>query len=271
MNRRNFIRKSGALSIAIAGLPLARKISNQNFPVAYESKKNSELPDQYEYNIEIFHEAIKDFPNASPADKQLKLYCFYYKEPKQDVATDYLHYEFTIASVTKAPKEDAVYIIKTTKSTKKSGELAWPQELPANPVFKVSMNEYAKLLNKKGEVFIEMKYKTTIDDDMDCFITTACVTERGLADDCEELTTLRYLRANYMSKTEQGKKLLDEYQTLGPDVVTAIANCENRNEIYDYLYQHMITPAVKMIKNKEYQNAVDWYQGFAEQLKKNYC
>lgn len=74
-----------------------------------------------------------------------------------------------------------------------------------------------------------------------------------------------------MRKTAQGKKLLDEYQTLGPAVVASIATCDNRKEIYDYLFCHMINPAVDMIKNKNYQEAVDWYQGFAEKLNENYC
>ena len=74
-----------------------------------------------------------------------------------------------------------------------------------------------------------------------------------------------------MYNTEQGRELLTEYQILGPSIVAAISNCENRTEIYDYLYQQMIKPAVGMIKNKKYQEAVDWYQGFAEKLNENYC
>jgi hypothetical protein len=271
MDRRKFIKKSGTLSMAVAGLPLAKKLLTQNTYSVYTKKKDPSLPNQSEYSIEVFHSALKNFSTVGETDKVLKFYIFYYKEANQTVSTSLLNYSFTISSVVKDSKDDTVYIVKTKNGKRNSGELVWPKEIPANPVFRIIIDESAKLLNSKGATIAEMLYQEPNDDDMGCFITTACVTERGLADDCDALTTLRYLRSNYMSKTAQGKKLLAEYQTLGPAVVAAIADCENRTEIYDYLYQHMITPAVAMIKHNKYQQAVDWYQGFAEKLKENYC
>ena len=272
MDRRKFIKKSGTLSMAVAGLPLAKKLLHQNTLSEYTLKSNYVLANRYDYSIEIYHSALVNFSKASETDKILKFYCFYYKEANQVVSTDLLVYSFTISSVTKDPQDDTVYIVKTKNRKKDSGELAWPKEIPVNPVFKIVLVESAKLLNNKGKTLIDMPYRdVSDDDDMGCFITTACVTERGLADDCDELTTLRFLRENYMYNTEQGRELLTEYQILGPSIVAAISNCENRTEIYDYLYQQMIKPAVGMIKNKKYQEAVDWYQGFAEKLNENYC
>ena len=271
MDRRKFIKKSGTLSMAVAGLPMAKKLLTQNTYSVYTQKKDPSLPNQSEYSIEVFHSALKNFSTSGESDKVLKFYIFYYKEANQTVSTNLLNYSFPISSVTKDSKDDTVYIVKTKTGKRNSGELAWPKEIPANPVFRIIIDESAKLLNSKGAAIADMLYQDPNDDDMGCFITTACVTERGLADDCDELTTLRYLRSNYMRKTAQGKKLLDEYQTLGPAVVASIATCDNRKEIYDYLFCHMINPAVDMIKNKNYQEAVDWYQGFAEKLNENYC
>ncbi len=55
-----------------------------------------------------------------------------------------------------------------------------------------------------------------------CFLTTACVTARGLPDDCYELTTLRAFRDGYMSSLEDGPEMIEEYYRVAPQIVDAI-------------------------------------------------
>lgn len=270
MDRRKFISRSGSLALAVAGLPLAKKMLTQNTKSIYSNDVDHSKPNQYEYSIEVYHNALTDFANATGEEKNIKLYSFLYDKINDYVYKDTFQYLLPIASITKDSKDANTYIIKTKSPQREFGKLEWPKELAANPTFKIKINESAVLLDKTGKTFTTMKLKTT-DDDEECFITTACVTEKGLPDNCDELTTLRGLRENYMRHTLQGKALLTEYSILGPAVVAAIYHCENRKEIYDYLYQNMITPAVAMIKNGKYQDAVDWYQGFSEELKKKYC
>ncbi|MBX2933771.1 MAG: hypothetical protein KF825_05965 [Ferruginibacter sp.] len=236
----------------------------------YSNVVDHSKPNQYEYSIEVYHNALTNFAKATEEEKNIKLFSFLYEKSGEYVYKDTFQYLLPIASITKDSKDANTYIIKTKSALREFGKLEWPKELAANPTFKIKINESAVLLDKTGKTFTTMKLKT-VDDDEECFITTACVTEKGLADNCDELTTLRSLRENYMRQTPQGETLLAEYQTLGPAVVAAISHCENRKEIYDYLYQNMITPSVAMIKNGEYQDAVDWYQGFSKELKMKYC
>lgn len=270
MDRRKFIKRSGSLSLAVAGLPLAKKMLTQNTKSIYVNVVDHNKPNQYEYSIEVYHTALINFAKATDEEKKIKLYSFLYDKSGNYVYKDTFQYLLSIASITKDSKDANTYIIKTKSAEREYGKLEWPKELSSTPTLKIKINESAVLLDKTGKTFTTMKLKT-VDDDEECFITTACVTEKGLADKCDELTTLRSLRENFMRQTQQGKSLLAEYQTLGPAVVAAISHCENRKEIYDYLFQNMITPAVAMIKNGEHQNAVDWYQGFSEELKKRYC
>jgi hypothetical protein len=274
MNRRNFLQRTGALSVALAGLPLAKKKKKQVSPDNYRSSLALDKPNQVVYYIDIYNKAVSGFATATDAEKKIRLAGYFYEKADQIVYSKKFDYSFTMKSAAKDPKDADSWIIKTANAKKEEGELAWPKDLPANPDIKISLFATATLINKSGKEFVNMPRQAQTDDnddDMGCFITTACVTERGLADNCNELETLRSLRENYMRHTEQGKQLLKEYLLLGPAVVASIGECENRPAIYDYLYQNMILPAVDMIKNGDHQQAVDWYEGFSRQLKKNYC
>lgn len=73
-------------------------------------------------------------------------------------------------------------------------------------------------------------------DKRKCFLTTACVTYRGLPDDCYELTTLREFRDGYMRSLEGGPVMIEEYYRVAPQIVDAIhadpAAYAIMNEIY---------------------------------------
>ncbi|OQY92673.1 MAG: hypothetical protein B6D37_13640 [Sphingobacteriales bacterium UTBCD1] len=275
MNRRKFFQKTGALSVALAGLPLAKRAKNAD---AARDKYMTELDrsksDQIGCTLYMYHKAVIDLSKATDTEKELDIVVSYYKDPKDILNAKSCTYTFKITGVEAFKADNDYKIIKTTGRRMRKDEYPWPKELPLNPQIRIKMFTTAALLDSNGKVFSVMAYSDPSDndmDDIDCFITTACVTERGLADDCDELTTLRRFRENYMRNTVQGRKLLNEYGTLGPDVVSAISKCANRSEIYDYLYRYMIVPAVAMIKGGEYQQAADWYEGFSLQLKRNYC
>lgn len=66
----------------------------------------------------------------------------------------------------------------------------------------------------------------------DCFITTACVKHHGLADDCYELTTLRFFRDTYMNRTPNGTELVNEYYTRAPALVRKLNRRNDSNAFY---------------------------------------
>lgn len=81
-----------------------------------------------------------------------------------------------------------------------------------------------------------------------CYLTSACVANRGLSDDCDELNTLRWFRDNYLKKQPNGEEGVKDYYDKAPLIVAAIDKKENKKEIYDKIYEEVIIPCVRLIK-----------------------
>ena len=103
-----------------------------------------------------------------------------------------------------------------------------------------------------------------------CYLTTACVEQRGLPDDCDELTTLRLFRDGYMKAQPGGKEDILEYYEKAPKIVEIISRQNNKNEVYDYIYNDVIVPCVKYIKNGENEAAYEKYRAMVKQLETEY-
>ena len=76
----------------------------------------------------------------------------------------------------------------------------------------------------------------------------------GLADDCDELTTLRWFRDNYLVKKANGKKLIATYYKVAPFIVAEINKHPMRNKILKSLYL-IIQKCVNDIKSGNYEEA----------------
>jgi len=103
-----------------------------------------------------------------------------------------------------------------------------------------------------------------------CYLTSACVNNRGLADDCDELTTLRNFRDGYMKSQPGGEAEIKEYYDNAPKIVEKIDGLCNRKEIYDKIYDEVIVPCVKLIKNGDNEAAHDKYRGMVKELEAAY-
>lgn len=99
-----------------------------------------------------------------------------------------------------------------------------------------------------------------------CYITTACVEQRGLADDCEELTVLRQFRDNYLIKKANGRRLLELYYKHSPQIVAAIHNRDDEDEILERLYR-IIQACVEAIKAGDNEFAFQTYCRMVIELK----
>lgn len=97
------------------------------------------------------------------------------------------------------------------------------------------------------------------DSDSACFLTTACVTFKNLADNCEELTKLRTFRDDYLAKTPCGRSLIDEYYRIAPGIVTKIDQSDKKETIYEYIYQK-IQECVRLIDSCKFEEAVEVYK-----------
>ncbi|MCB0536337.1 MAG: hypothetical protein KDE33_02305 [Bacteroidetes bacterium] len=277
MKRRQFLKRTATLSLVLTGLPLGKKALAQNatdkFDVQYRSYFNKKEGINTVYILNLYSAGLKP-DNADPSKNRMELEINKYNADYSSVEQS-VKYELWIGS----KFNDQGSLVLMTRNTKKlSGDLPLPNGLALNPLIKITESfsfsgadeNIADILDKSGSPLVTLTYKSLAGDDEECFITTACVTEKGKADDCYELNTLRALRENYMRKNTQGKALLEEYEWLGPAVVSAVGECENRAEIYDYLYKNMIMPSVEMIEQGQYSDAVKWYKGFTLQLKKNF-
>ncbi len=119
---------------------------------------------------------------------------------------------------------------------------------------------------KCGFVVKGPKYKTSSGP---CFITTACVKAAGLPDDCIELQRLRWLRDDYLSRTDEGEKMLREYYQIAPGIVERIEQEENKSEIYSQIYKN-IKEIVFTIENGNFSKAIKRYQEMVSKLKEKY-
>lgn len=103
-----------------------------------------------------------------------------------------------------------------------------------------------------------------------CFLTSACVEARGLADDCEELTILRAFRDGYMRNLPNGQKDICEYYHVAPAIVEKIHALPNAKEIFDGLYNDLVAPCVVLIQNKYNGAAYTLYKSKVQELKLQY-
>ena len=91
-----------------------------------------------------------------------------------------------------------------------------------------------------------------------CYLTTACVHYMGLNDDCEELILLRKFRDEYMMSTDEGKEKVDMYYSTAPVIVEAIEARDDRDKIYDTIYNN-IKICIELIKQGDNAKVAELY------------
>ena len=103
-----------------------------------------------------------------------------------------------------------------------------------------------------------------------CFLTSACTEARGLADDCEELTTLRAFRDGYMKSLPQGEHDICQYYHIAPAIVAKIHTLPHAKEIYDSIYTDLVIPCVELIHAGNNEEAYTKYRDYVKFLQIQY-
>ena len=103
-----------------------------------------------------------------------------------------------------------------------------------------------------------------------CYLTTACVTARGLGDRCEELQTLRSFRDGYLAKQPHGAKEICRYYQMAPGIVTAINQRGDRKAIWDEVYTDLVAPCVRLIHAGDNEAAYQLYREYSMKLNGKY-
>lgn len=104
-----------------------------------------------------------------------------------------------------------------------------------------------------------------------CYLTSACTAARGLPDECYELQTLRRFRDEWLKKQPDGVLLIARYYEIAPKIVAAIDAREDRQDVYKGIYEELVLPCVKMIKDKNFQIALELYREYTLWLEEKYC
>lgn len=102
-----------------------------------------------------------------------------------------------------------------------------------------------------------------------CFITTACINAKGLMDNCDELTTLRSFRDNYVMTLDEGETLIQEYYQMAPLIISSIQSQDNSREILEGIYTDILN-CVNLIKREQNEKAVKEYIKMVQDLKARY-
>lgn len=82
------------------------------------------------------------------------------------------------------------------------------------------------LMRKTGE----LKRELAKNNKSKCYLTTACVTHKGLSDDCEELTVLRNFRDTYLINKPNGLDLISMYYKEAPNILANIHKRKKEEE-----------------------------------------
>lgn len=102
-----------------------------------------------------------------------------------------------------------------------------------------------------------------------CFITTACMKTKGLSDNCYQLQMMRYLRDNYLAKSNEGRLSIQNYYRIAPYIVECINNDIQRSEVYQNIFVY-IKKIVDLIEIGKVEKAKIKYCQMVRKLSKKY-
>ena len=100
-----------------------------------------------------------------------------------------------------------------------------------------------------------------------CFLTTACmmVQTEAFDDKCHELETLRWFRDHHVSQED-----IDHYYCIAPSIVLLIDAQPNAAEIYQTIYQDVVSVCVEAIENQQFEQAYTTYKNAVVKLEQEY-
>ncbi len=272
MNRRNFITGSALVGLGTLLLPKGVKAKPKDYEPAQTYRPALSVKDGIEYMIMIYHAGVNNFSKATAAEKKIELNLYKYANSAV-ISMETIYY--SIKKVNEVKGSYNTWKVKADIEGSLHSETLVDKNFRKTISFEIKLLDYIKIYDKKDKLFDTLKWytkkTTTYDDDFEgCFLTTACVENKGLADNCDELSTLRLLRDNYMKNTEEGIDLINKYNVLGPEIVSTINSFENKKEIYDFIFEHMIQPSVTLVKKGNLEDAVSFYKESVKKLKEAY-
>lgn len=136
---------------------------------------------------------------------------------------------------------------------------------------KAYCTEYRKYYNPNSKACSgHFVYNESLEDRSGCYITTAIVDILGLKDNTPYLEKLRNFRDNVMQKDENLKKILIEYDIVGPIISLNLLDDENKYEMSIDMLSNYIIPISFLLDMKKYNEAVIRYEMMVNNLINTY-
>lgn len=152
------------------------------------------------------------------------------------------------------------------KKAKKTVKSKAVKKSPAKKTNQATVKKSAKKSAKKPVKKASSKKKK---DDLMCFLTSACVNFYGLKDNGYELNTLRQYRDSYLTRSKEGRELIQTYYQVSPVLVELINKDEARSDRYTYIYSQ-VQGACAAIEKKHFLKAKTIYKDMVNTLIENY-
>lgn len=99
-----------------------------------------------------------------------------------------------------------------------------------------------------------------------CYLTTACIDAMDLPDNCFELETLRGFRDKVLLPEPSGRKAVEEYYQVAPDIVQGINEQSGSKGVWQSTYRDIRT-AIGLIFRGDFNGAFNHYKDMTERLK----
>jgi hypothetical protein len=273
MNRRYFLKSGSAAALIAAGLPMANRKTTNDAPLKYKTDTVYGKAGQTEFALIVRSSMIEKFSSSTTDQRVIMMEVSYYEDSNTYVATKSATFKYSVENTELFDKANNIWKVKTKFVEKVKGSYELEKDFPKDLRLLVKPAYYTEILGKKDKSLYSLSYDSTYsakDDDDGCFLTTACVQERNLPDNCDELETLRYLRETYIRKQEGGTELLSHYRFIGPALISNINQFQNRSLVYDHIYNNLIIPSVKLIKEQKFNEATSFYKEFVIALEAKY-
>jgi hypothetical protein len=103
-----------------------------------------------------------------------------------------------------------------------------------------------------------------------CFLTTLTHEILKKPDNSTELETFRDFRDNYLAKTKDGQKLLDDYKIYSEKLVPIIRQDENKISLAKNMFDDYIRVAVRLLNDNKYETAIELYSEMVYMLLDKY-
>jgi len=213
MDRRSFIAKSSLAMIAAAGLPKGILANKPNSLVTYKTKLQTGVPNQLYYELTMDDVGMLYYKTASDEQKIITLKVAYFETTDIATPTSGAEFRFKIKESIKTDEVNGIWKIKTKFDKKVTGDYKLPKEFPKHMTLVGKSYSYFNIIDKKEQSLINIPYPSTTSSGTGtgCFLTTACVEHKLMADDCNELTSLRFLRDEYMLKNSGTISMINDY------------------------------------------------------------